>query len=349
MSHLDILLPFGLPPENLAKDLLRELKTPALATLIARAQAPHHKRFDDTLRALPHEHWLAERFGIASPLPAGSSPALAAAAMTHFGVPAKEGIWFLLHPVSLSVTRTQMLLDDPRQLKLDESHARPLFKAALPLFEAAGKELRYGDAQTWFVRADDWPELRTSTPDAALGRSVDSAQPQGPGEREWRRLHNEVQMHWFTHPVNAGREANGLKPVNALWLWGGARAARSDAERHYHAIFNLPPQMRGIDQFAAVAARGDLAQLLSGAPGRALLVLDPLLQPALAGEWHEWLTGFEALETEWFAPLLEALRNGRAERVSLVLTHALGWREYAASRNSLRKFWIKPALARLQP
>src|SRR5687767_7350151 len=37
MSHLDILLPFGLPPAHLAPDLLRELKTPALATLIAKA------------------------------------------------------------------------------------------------------------------------------------------------------------------------------------------------------------------------------------------------------------------------------------------------------------------------
>ena len=51
MSHLDILLPFGLPPPAMAPDLLKELKLPALSILTARAasgrNASHQETFAD--------------------------------------------------------------------------------------------------------------------------------------------------------------------------------------------------------------------------------------------------------------------------------------------------------------
>jgi hypothetical protein len=81
MSHLDILLPFGLPPAEMAADLLRELKTPALATLTARTKSCSQHAFDGFSRALPHEAWLAQQFGLAQKIPADSSPPIATALM----------------------------------------------------------------------------------------------------------------------------------------------------------------------------------------------------------------------------------------------------------------------------
>src|SRR5471032_1990149 len=97
MSHLDILLPFGLPPPELARDLLRELKLPAFATLMTRAKAGRHRRqFDEFSRALPHETWLASQFALPPFGPVGAtagddqqnSPALACATMHALGLAA---------------------------------------------------------------------------------------------------------------------------------------------------------------------------------------------------------------------------------------------------------------------
>lgn len=348
MSHLDILLPFGLPPPDLAKDLVRELKAPALATLIARARPSPRQTSDEFLRVLPHETWLSGRFGLAHDFPAATSPPLATATMAALGMQQAEGVWFLLHPVALHATSSRLILTDPRQLNLAEQDARALFEAALPLFGATGKPLLYGDANTWFMRADDWHELRTSTPDAALGQSIEGAMPHGRGERDWRKLQNEVQMCWHTHPVNAAREAQQQKPVNALWLWGGAPAGLEVAPNRYQRVFNLPDAMRGVGQFAASQEQaGDASDVVAAASEFTLVVLDSLIEPALGGEWREWLDRAEALEAAWFAPLLTSIQTGKIGQLSLILTEHRAYAEYTASKNSLRKFWVKPALTRL--
>ena len=348
MSHLDILIPFGLPPPDLAKDLLRELKAPALATLITRARPSPRQSFDGLSHALPHEDWLAGRFGLPQGVSAVNSPPLATATMALLGLRPDAGVWFLLHPVALHATSSRLILTDPRQLKLAEHDARALFDAALPLFEAAGKPLLYGEANTWFVRADDWRDLRTSTPDSALGQSIEGAMPHGSGEREWRKLLNEVQMVWHTHPVNAAREAQQLKPVNAIWLWGGAPAAFEAAPNRYQRVFNLSGTMRGLGLFAANRAEAVRASdAVAAAAEFSLVILDSLIEPAQGSEWRDWLDRIEALEAGWFAPLLAALQGGRVAHVSLILTNQYGHSEYHASRNSLRKFWVKPALTRL--
>ena len=66
MTELDILLPFGLPPAELAGDLLKELNAPALAMLASRARsdAGRHEVLEDFRRALPHETWISRRFGL---------------------------------------------------------------------------------------------------------------------------------------------------------------------------------------------------------------------------------------------------------------------------------------------
>lgn len=355
MSHLDILLPFGLPPEELATDLFRELNVPALATLIARARfestAARHEVFDGLFHALPHEIWIARRFGLAGGMQSGGSPPIATAAMREFGLSVTPGTWFIVNPVHFHIARDHLVLTDPAQLRLSDQESRTLYDMAQPLFEEAGKTLLYGNPHTWFTRADDWGRLQTSTPDAASGHNIDIWMPKGEGERNWRKLQNEVQMHWFGHAVNDAREARGLKPANSIWLWGGDTQAGTDHSppRYTHA-FNLGGWMRALEQhvpmhFQATAA----ADVIGAAPGHGLLMLDALREPALNGDWSQWLARFAEMETAWFAPLRDALKTGAIDRMTLVLTHHARISTFAVNRHSLRKFWVKPSLAPLIP
>jgi len=335
MRHIEILLPFGLPPPLMAADLLPNLRTPALATLLAKAARPTTRVHDPFARHLPHEAWLAQRLGLAHGLaaqsPVDSAPAMTIHRMHSAGLPAEDGTWFVANPVHIHIARDHLVLTDRRRLPLADAESRALFEAALPIFEAAGKTLRYGAADVWFVRADDWHALRTTTPDAACGHNIDIWMPKGDGERAWRKLQNEVQMEWHAHAVNAAREERREPPVNSLWLWG---AAQGSGQAAFPPVFD---------------AGADPAALLTAATGDALIVLDTLSEPALAEEWGGWLERLHQLEATWFAPLLQALQGGSITSLTLIAGHNAALREFTLGQRSLMKFWAPPSLTRLLP
>src|SRR5947209_3284233 len=79
MSHLEIILPFAIPPAPFASDLLRELRLPALSTLVGKSTKPRPHRIDDFARYLPHELLLAGSFIPGQPDQSGQTNAPPAA------------------------------------------------------------------------------------------------------------------------------------------------------------------------------------------------------------------------------------------------------------------------------
>lgn len=347
MNQLDLFLPFALMPQEMARDLLRELKMPALAMLLARGKPVLHQSNEDFSRALPHELLLAQCFGL-PPTQGNCSPQLAASVIRALGLQVQSGFWFIVQPAHLHIARDHLVLTDPRQLNLSEQDSCALFETVQPLFEESGKTLLYGDASTWLLRADDWQTLQTSTPDAASGHNIDIWMPHGEQARDWRRLQNEVQMHWHTHTVNDAREERGLKPVNSLWLWGGASAPAQTPANESTVLFTAGDQPT---LFAAAATKANfvssLQDIFAAQVPNGVLMLDNLIAPALAGDWAEWLERFHALESTWFAPLLTARQTGKLEKVSVTLSDNTTINSYAIGKTSLHKFWRTPSLARL--
>lgn len=352
MNQLELLLPFGLPPPELARDLLRELKMPAFATLLAKSAHVGQQQFDAYSHTLPHERRLAQLAGLPESDLLASSPPLATAAMRTADLNGENGFWFVLQPVNFHIARDHLVLADPSQLALSEPDARILFDLIQPLLEEAGHRPLYGDAQTWFIRADAWHELKTATPSAASGHNIDIWMPKGAHARDWRRIQNEIQMHWHDHAVNDERQMRGLKPVNSVWLWGGAAAAASDdiasdstnVPRHFRLVDAAPASSLIAGESATVSSSGDL---LAYSDSDALLTIATLTEPAMAGDWARWLDQYHALEANWFAPLLEALRQDRLTQLTLTLSHNTALSSFTLTKSSLRKFWCAPSLARL--
>jgi len=367
MNEIEIVVPFSLPPVELAADLLRDLELPALATLLSRSkelssenEAGKSKDAEETdsyARSLPHEQWLSRRFGMDAAMAAGGSPPVAALLLKSLkpleavtALP-QAGHWFIVQPVHLHIARDHLVLTDTRQLALSEADSRALFESAARSFTDAGMTLHYGGADYWFVRADQHRDLRTATPDATCGHNIDIWMPQGDSARAWRKVQNEIQMDWHTHSVNETRASAGLVPVNSAWLWGGcslpAAFDTTDTARPV-AAFNFNGWLQA---FAALASssllNADATTVIAHASTNRLVCLDALIGPALAGDWAEWRLRLQAIETLWFAPMLTALTNGQARRISLVLTKSDSLRHWSASRASLRKFWIRPTLARI--
>ncbi|MDO9215848.1 MAG: hypothetical protein Q7U14_01165, partial [Lacisediminimonas sp.] len=239
-----------------------------------------------------------------------------------------------------------LVLTDLRHLQLEQQESRALFDVARPLFDEAGREFLYGTETLWFMRADDWAAIETSAPDAAVGHNIDIWMPRGAGERAWRKLHNEVQMTWHTLDSNHQREASGRRMINALWCWDThtdtAGSPASAAGGHDQATALLDAFLPGTPR----ASQASLPALIA-AGGRSLAVVDSMTPAALSGDWHQWINAMQATEQTWFAPLLEALRSGKIDRATLVLSDSTRLLQLQCSRWDLKKFWSRPSLAAL--
>lgn len=338
MTEITLVLPFALPPPELAPDLIRALKAPALASLMSRTSSHQATSADPGARALPHELWLGRALGLSD----GRKLAFAAAAMRGYGLDPDDGAWFIVNPAHIEISRTFLMMTDSRRLGLVESHSRALFDSARPYFEDSGFTLLYGDALTWFMRADAWRALDTASADAATAMNLTDWMPLGERAIEYRKLQNEVQMLWHQHPANAEREARGFATINGFWPWG---AANTDvAPANVLACADVPPWLAALAQRHGTS----FAQLLA-APGDGAVFCDgSLAEAALATDWAGWLQHMQRLEKDTFAPLLGALAGG-VGRARLVLSHRNALVEFTTTRLAQRTFWRQPTLERLLP
>lgn len=345
MAHITLVLPFALPLPEFAPDLVRTLQAPALAALLSRTSDLQRPAQTALAYALPHESWLAR----ALQLDADGRPAFAARAMRGFGLEPGDGRWHLVTPAHIQVARSHLMMTDARQVALPDDDGRALFEAARGLCQEIGHELRYGDADTWFLRADDW-SFECATPDTVANMDLTDFMPMGAQARDYRRLQNEVQMAWHAHPVNAAREARRLPVVNAFWLWGGAQdgltnaspGAATKAAPAPLATLAVPGWLAAL---APAARRLDaLARLDEVLAQDGLLVAGNLTEAALAADWSGWLQGMQHLEEQLFAPLLAAVKGGRVGTLHLVLSSREGLLEATTGTLSQRKFWRRPTL-----
>ncbi|MFY9136045.1 hypothetical protein [Zwartia sp.] len=124
---------------------------------------------------------------------------------------------------SVAIGRDGASLAIPDSLGLDPAHADALFEAVQPLWRECGISVLPIETGRWRVWLAPDARIRSISPAAVSTLSVSDWWPQDESTKTWRKLLNEVQMVWHTHPVNAQRTANGLEPINSLWLYGGAQ------------------------------------------------------------------------------------------------------------------------------
>jgi hypothetical protein len=358
MAHISLVLPFALPVPEFAPDLVRALQAPALAALLSRTSSAALYPLEPTARVLPHELWIARTLGLAN----GVAPGIAASSMRGYGLDPGDGTWFVVNPAHIQIASSHLMMGDTRQLDLREDEGRALFESARACCEDAGHALQYGAPDTWFLRADGWDGIQTASPDAAVGMNLTDWVPTGAQARAYRKLQNEVQVSWYTHPVNAARESRGQAPVNAIWPWGAASVA---AEHAQQLVARAAGKLAAPPNIATYASPGwltaladrrldrldDIAALLDDdakdTEGGRLLVCGNVAAPAIAADWHGWLQEMHALEEALFAPLLAALKQGRIKALRLVLSHREGHLETTTTPMAQRKFWRRPTLERL--
>jgi hypothetical protein len=318
--HVEMLVPALLAGPAAAR-------LPSLELLLARGRCSRAE-------PLSAERWLARGFGLAdAPLPAGALTALAA------GVEPGDAVWVRADPVHLRLDGDALTLVPGAAFALSGEEARALADAFNRHF-AGALSLHAPDPEHWALRVPGEAALECRSPLELAGRDVDASLPGGRDAARWHATLNEVQMLLHDHPVNEAREI----PVNSLWFWGAGRLP-PEAKGPWQSVTAADPVARGLARLARMRERTPadsavewLARLPEG--GRHLVVLDALHAALALGDGAAHASRAQALERDWFAPLLAALRS---ERVGMVTVHVPdAGRSFETIRGDLRRFWRRP-------
>jgi hypothetical protein len=329
--HVELVVPALLAAP--AATSATSVTAPALELLLARGRRSEAPGTE----SLSLEDWLGHAFGLEdeAPLAAGALSALASER-----APGAD-FWARADPVHLRPDRDRLLLVPSAGFSLQAAEAEAL-AAALNKHFAGQLELAVLSPGTWIVRCATPIELRSQAPIELAGRSVDPLLP----DKRWHALLNEIQMALYDHPVNTERERRGAPVVNGLWLWGAGRLPAS-ASGPWQSVSADDAVTRGLARLANVRQRSPgagAALWLERAPeeGRHLVVLDALRGVSALGDDAGAAARLQALERDWFAPLLAALREGRIGMLSIHVPDAAAG--YETIRGDLRRFWrrVKP-------
>jgi hypothetical protein len=220
-------------------------------------------------------------------------------------------------PVALVAGRGDVRLDGAID-DLDAADAASLIAALGAHFAGDGLAFAAPRPDAWFARLRRTPSLETTPLDAIVGRPILGALPRGGEGGTWQRWQNETQMLLFTHPVNAAREARGLRPVTGVWFWGGGRA---DAQR---------PIGRATLALGSTGAAGDLLRGAARLAGRTEAAApatfddvrerldDPGLSCAVIGIRALAGDDLPAFAAVWADPATRALERGMLRSLNLV-------------------------------
>src|SRR6218665_2226600 len=214
----------------------------------------------------PHERALARALGL--PDEDGRIP-WAAWHRQQQGQATQGLAWAFITPCQWQGGTDHVMLRDPQGL--DEAASRALLASMSPWFAQDGITLHYDQPTRWLASGALFATLASASLERVLLRDLRSWLPReldpdrGPTDahpaRRLQRLHSEMQMLLYTHPLNDARAERGLPPINAFWV---------------HGTGTLPTALP--------------------ATSTPPTVLDTLRDPALHEDWSAWAAAWSALD-----------------------------------------------------
>ncbi len=321
--HLTLYVPGLLLPVEILETTAYDLTAPTLSQLLGCG----------TRREMP-DKVLARLFGL---------DFLPAAALRKVGAGGTaQGEWLCLDPVRWQVSPQGVTLDDPARLELDAKESDGLLAAMQPLFADWG-ELSASSPGCWELQLQRPLALETQALPQAIHQPVDPRLPGGADGPAWRLLIAEAQTLLHAHPVNRQRELANQATVNSLWPWGMGRLPR-DGGPGFETVWSNDPVIAGLCALAGVTCHASPACYPS-ASGRTLAMLDRLTTPARTLDALAWRAALQALERDWLAPAVAALKRGQHTELRVIGTR-LGPQPttvaYELKRSDLLRFWRKP-------
>ena len=240
--------------------------------------------------------------------------------------------WLRVDPVTLTADLTRVFMTAHGLADVDEADRNALRACVADVLADAGYRLQHGQPDRWLLALDDAPPFSFMRMQDALGLDMAEALPGAADARDWRRLLTDIQIALHNAEVNAGRRAQGLREVNAAWIWGGGRLPTTQPSCAFDRVLSDHPVSQGLAKLAGCTARSGTESEAADAVawGGATLF-----------DWRVGRSGAGAelarLE-DFFSGCMQDLARGRLE-LTLFDGGGSGWR---LDRAALRRFWRRP-------
>jgi hypothetical protein len=321
--HLTLLVPGLLLPVEILENITYDLSAPTLSLILGSGER----------RDLPVD-WLPSAFGLDG-LPAAAARKLGAGGTA-------QGEWLCLDPVRWHVASEGVTLDDPVKLELSEPESAALIEAVKTLFTDWG-EMSASAPGHWELQLQRPLALETIPLPEAIHQGIDPRLPGGADGATWRSLLAEAQTVLHEHPVNRQREEAGRPIANSLWPWGQGKLP-DDIQANFSTVWSNDAVVAGLCTHAGMTCSMSPNRFQS-ASGRVLAILDHLATPARTLEALAWREALLAMERNWLAPAVAALKRGECTGLRLIgtrLGHSHGSVAWELKRSDLLRFWRKP-------
>lgn len=362
MPSVHLIVPDLFLPADIAAEVCKDLRLPALERMLARGASTSSAR---TGEGVSLEEYLCGLFGVSCE--AGAPIAPISAAFDGLG----EGCWLRADPVHLRLQRDRLILLPEVEVKADE--AVQLCAALNEHFTGQGMVFFAPHPQRWYMRLDRLPDIETVPLSQAAGRNVRDLLPKGAEAAHWHRVFNEIQMLLHSHPANDAREARGELPVNSLWLWGGGcdtlLAKPADCGSNREAIAYAPNNRNAAHfgcgcnsaeplqkNYGSVSSDEVLAGMFAAAAGATfagwpeqwrgeangsgqLLVWTGLRSALRRGDLEGWRAALQGFEVGYAQPLWRALRAGKIARLQVDILGEDRARRLSLTRADAWAFW----------
>ena len=315
-----------------ARLLSEGLSLPALERFFSRSTA--------TASHCPQQGLAALLFGCFGVAREGPDWPVAAVTGRLDGASSREGWWLRADPVHLRVDMGELALLADEGLRISTAESEAL--AAELNGQLEDPDIRFAALaeKRWYVHLDRGPRLVTEPAWEVSGARIGEHLPRGDDAGRWRARINDVQMILHASPVNREREGRGEPAINSLWLWGGGRTPQVAAGR-WQGVWSDDTLVAGLAGLARATseplpedARSWLARAESA--GNHLLVWSAAYVPVRLSDVDAWRRFVSAVEERWMAPLLDALKSGRIQSVSL---RTGGSRDFRLHRGQLGHWW----------
>ena len=322
---------FGPAPATSAA-LTEGVRLPALETMLARSDHPG----DISPSGL--EAVLFALFGV----DIGTDEDLPVAAVTRvldLGV-IDKGWWLRADPVHLRPEHDRLILFDNKLLQIAQAEADGLAAEIMEVYAADGWLLKAPRPSRWYLKPPRASRIGTTPLPDVIGKDIHPYLPHGKDGKTWHTILNEIQIMLHTAGVNTERERRGKPPVNSLWFWGSGRLPRIRPVS-WAQVWSQEPVSLALARLSETTSAGVPAGFPEWArqaarPGAHLVVLEESRGAVAYGEAGEWLEFMRKLERDWMAPMLEALKGGQLERVTI---HTDTGRRLTITPVGARRWW----------
>ncbi|MFM8548344.1 MAG: hypothetical protein ACKODB_12165 [Betaproteobacteria bacterium] len=284
------------------------------------------------------EAWLRSSFGLPDEVGIGACAALA----LH---PSATSL--ILRLVHFHAAMDHIVLSPTNRVAVAEAESLALFDSACDWLREEPVRLRRLSADLWELveiapSETGFAALRSASSTRAAGRNIDLWLPYGTGARRWRRLMNELQMLWHSHPVNEQRIDRGDLPLNGLWLEG---VTPGHASPVFDRVATDDPVLGGLASLSGASLAGweeGLERAIDSPATHSLIDVPCTVSQATQGDeapardadgagidWRQAQACLERIER----------RAGRSAIRSVILTGDFGAQSFSVNARAHWRFW----------